>query len=618
MRRSSRYLGWLGLGLAGFVGTACGTSVNLFSDESVGAGGSGAGTSDGGSGGTTDITVTTSTGGGEGGMGAGGGAGCNPDDCAVDTFCLEGVCGPDDQCRVEPSPPGTACGDGFCDGMGNCQGSNGTECTDALECISGFCVDGVCCEAACDGVCSSCAVSGDEGSCTLYDVGTDPEMECSGGSCTGGAACATGLTVWASTHGDFQEQLGHEVDVDSAGNLIVTGYHYGSINFGGNNLASAGFRDLYLAKLDPMGNHVWSQSFGNASSQFGWDVVVGPNDDIVVGGYFYGQINLGGANLNAIGDRDSFIARFDSAGNHLFSARFGDGSEDLARTVAIGPTGQMAIAGYFEDAINFGGGNLNSAGDLDTFVAVFDASGNHVWSQSFGDTGDDRAYDLAFDATGNLYVGGRFEGAIDFGGGTLTSAGQRDAFLAKFGPAGNHLWSQHYGDGQEQFIRGLAVDPNTGDVVVAGYAEGTFSVGGGSLTSQNDLDVWVAKLTSAGTHVWSAIYGGNDDQFSRDLDIDPLGNIVFAGYGFDTPDFGGGPLPNAGSRDAFVVKLNPDGVHLWSRAYGGNFSQYGHGIAVDATGHVAATGYFSSSIDFGMGPVGSNGQEDVFIMRLAP
>lgn len=618
MRLSPRYLGLLGLGLAGFVATACGQSVNLFSDASVGAGGRGAGTSEGGSGGAIDVTVTTSTGGGEGGMGTGGEEGCNPDDCAVDTFCLEGVCGPNDECIVEPSPAGTACGDGFCDGMGNCQRSNGSECTDAIDCISGFCADGVCCASACDGACSTCAAAGSEGSCTIYDAGTDPEMECSGGSCTGSAECATGLTVWASTHGDFQEQLGHEVDVDSAGNLVVTGYHYGSISFGGNNLSSAGLRDLYLAKLDPMGNHLWSQSFGNASSQFGWDVVVGPNDDIVVGGYFYGQLNLGGANLNAIGDRDSFIARFDSAGNHLYSARFGDSAEDLARTVAVGPMGEMAIAGYFENAINFGGGPLTSAGNLDAFVAVFDAAGNHVWSQSFGAAGDDRAYDLAFDASGNLYVGGRFQGSVDFGGGALTSAGQRDAFLAKFAPNGSHLWSQHYGDGQEQFIRGIAVDPNNGDVVVAGYAEGTINVGGGNLTSQSGTDAWVAKLTSAGTHVWSAIYGGSGDQFTRDLEVDPVGNIVFTGYGFGNPDFGGGALTNAGSRDAFVVKLNPDGVHLWSRVYGGSASQYGHGIAVDATGHVAATGYFSSSIDFGMGPVSSNGQEDVYIMRLAP
>lgn len=615
MQRPAGYLGLFGLGLAGFLGTACGTSVNLFSDGSVGAGGTGAGSSDGGSGGSMAVTTT---GGGEGGMGTGGEAGCNPADCEVDALCFDGVCGPDDECIVEPSPAGTSCGVGFCDGMGNCQGSNGTECSDAIECISGFCVDGVCCDAACDGECSSCASPGAEGSCTPYDVGTDPEMECSGGSCTGSAECATGLTVWASTHGNNQEQLGHEVDVDSAGNLVVTGYHYGSIDFGGNNLNSSGFRDLYLAKLDPMGNHIWSQSFGDASSQFGWDVVVGPNDDIVVGGYFYGQINLGGGNLNAIGQRDSFIARFDAAGNHLFSARYGGVAEDLARTVAIGPAGQMAIAGYFEGAINFGGNTLNSAGNLDAFVAVFDAAGNHTWSQSFGAGGDDRAYDVAFDASGNLYVGGRYQGSVDFGGGVLTSAGSTDAFLAKFDTTGGHLWSQRYGNNQDQYLRGIAVDPNSGDVVVAGYANGSINLGGTTLTSQGGSDIYVAKLTAAGAHVWSAMYAGSNDQFSRDLDIDPVGNIVFTGYGFDSPDFGGGPLPNAVSRDAFVVKLNPDGVHLWSRAYGGNFSQYGHGIAVDATGHVAATGYFSSSIDFGMGPVASNGQEDVFIMRLAP
>ncbi len=54
---------------------------------------------------------------------------------------------------------------------------------------SSFCTDGVCCGAACDGVCESCAVSASEGKCTAYALGDDPEMECGADACGGISAC---------------------------------------------------------------------------------------------------------------------------------------------------------------------------------------------------------------------------------------------------------------------------------------------------------------------------------------------------------------------------------------------------------------------------------------------
>ena len=75
---------------------------------------------------------------------------------------------------------------------------NGTTCGDGSECKSGFCVDSVCCDGACDKDCESCAVTGSEGTCTPFDKGTDPDAECLGsaqagdtcaGSCDGASAC---------------------------------------------------------------------------------------------------------------------------------------------------------------------------------------------------------------------------------------------------------------------------------------------------------------------------------------------------------------------------------------------------------------------------------------------
>jgi len=83
-------------------------------------------------------------------------------------------------------------------GSGGGTQANGTACAQDNECQSGHCADGFCCDSACDGACTSCKLSGSEGTCSPYTSGTDPEGECIGtgsatdpcaGKCDGAGAC---------------------------------------------------------------------------------------------------------------------------------------------------------------------------------------------------------------------------------------------------------------------------------------------------------------------------------------------------------------------------------------------------------------------------------------------
>ncbi|MDH3217711.1 MAG: T9SS type A sorting domain-containing protein, partial [Candidatus Krumholzibacteria bacterium] len=90
-------------------------------------------------------------------------------------------------------------------------------------------------------------------------------------------------------------------------------------------------------------------------------------------------------------------------------------------------------AGEFQGTVDFGGGNLMSAGGYDIFVAKYDSSGVHQWSQHAGSTAEDYGADVAVDAAGNAVVTGVFQGTVDFGGGNLVSAGGYEIFVAKYG-----------------------------------------------------------------------------------------------------------------------------------------------------------------------------------------
>ena len=122
-----------------------------------------------------------------------------------------------------------------------------------------------------------------------------------------------------------------------------------------------------------------------------------------------------------------------SPGKHLWSKCFGDGSDQYAIAVAVDASRNLIVAGYFEGTLDFGGGVLTSAGANDIFVAKFGSDGAHLWSKRFGDGSDQAASAVAVDASGNVIVTGVFRGTVDFGGGGLTSAGVEDIFVAKFG-----------------------------------------------------------------------------------------------------------------------------------------------------------------------------------------
>ena len=178
----------------------------------------------------------------------------------------------------------------------------------------------------------------------------------------------------------------------------------------------------------------------------------------------------------------------------------------------------------------------------------------------------------------------------------------------------------------------MAVD-GSGNVVVAGtFGSGTVDFGGGPLTSAGNEDIFVAKYSSTGAHLWSKRFGGADPDHGHGVAFDGNGNVVVVGDfdGHDTGvDFGGGPLGvGVSGQCVFLAKYGPTGTHLWSKGFGAGGSVFGgegsgHGVAVDGSDNVVVTGEFLGTVDFGGGPLTSTpgtplGSPAVFIAKYSP
>jgi hypothetical protein len=154
-----------------------------------------------------------------------------------------------------------------------------------------------------------------------------------------------------------------------------------------------------------------------------------------------------------------------------------------------------------------------------------------------------------------VVVIGQLTGSADFGGGVLTSAGASDVFVVAFAGSGAHLWSKRFGDASEQDAAEVAVDAN-GNVLVAGAFMGSLAFGGPALVSAGGYDAFLAKLDSAGNHVWSRQAGGLDAQYGHTVAVDPSANVAFGGYFFQSIDLGGAPLTTQ-SGDGFLALYGP-------------------------------------------------------------
>src|SRR5262249_25446536 len=123
-----------------------------------------------------------------------------------------------------------------------------------------------------------------------------------------------------------------------------------------------------------------------------------------------------------------------------------------------------------------------SAGGSDAFVRKYDPDGFVLWTDQFGSAGSDAAQGVAVGSDG-VYVAGSLRGALE---GT-SSAGNFDAFVRKYDPDGNALWTRRFGTPDEDVARGVAAAAD--GVYVAGSTYGSLR----GATSAGSFDAFVRK-----------------------------------------------------------------------------------------------------------------------------
>lgn len=564
-------------GVAAFLGTGCGVVLGLddYTENPTGPGGA-AGMGNGGNGGQAGQ-------GGQGGQGGGPGE-CMPNETAA---CYSGPAGTQDKgvCKAGTKTCGADSKYGPCMG----------EVLPSLE---------------------NCAAA-------LTDE-----------DCNGSVADCTGSPVWSVGYGsDANSQGGFKATGMTDSSVVVTGIFTDTFAFGACGMisTSATFPDIFLAKLGADGTCQFVKKFGdNGGYDYGYDVAITKNDDIVLtGGFTSAGIDFGGGVLGTQGSNDMYVAKFNKMGAHQWSKRYGDDNDQLANTVSLDGNDNIFVAGDFGGTLDFGSGigvTEASFGQAAGFITKLDAAGAALYSRSFA-VANAGAYLMgthaAVDAQGNATVVGRFKGSLNVGGTMLVSVGTAaDAFAIRYAPDGTLVYAKSFGAPEEDLSFYVATAPD-GSVYISGTTMGTSLnlnsfLAGKTLTGAGGGDVFLIKLNPDGTFSDAKVFGNAMDQSATSVAVDPLGHVILGGSFAGQIDFGKGAL-NAGQKTLFLAKFDGALKPLWSKAFFSDKPESTVRVGTDPFANILITGGYSGVLQIEIGKaLAQQGNGDIFIAKLAP
>jgi len=227
--------------------------------------------------------------------------------------------------------------------------------------------------------------------------------------------------------------------VDSLGDVVVVGFSYAGIDFGGGLLPNLGSADLFVVKYAGAdGHHLWSRIAGGAGPDTAESVAVDVNQNIFVTDSYYYTMDLDGASVTAPIEAGIYLAKYNRAGSLQWarSVAYETASGLIgARGVAVDAAGNVAITGNASGGVNFGSGQA-TYGDANIYVAKYGPQGGYLWAKRSANMGRCGGYAIAMDDDRNVISTGFLQSDVNLDCLLASSPGQqiKGAFLLKISP----------------------------------------------------------------------------------------------------------------------------------------------------------------------------------------
>lgn len=338
----------------------------------------------------------------------------------------------------------------------------------------------------------------------------------------------------------------HATATDASGNTFVVGTAQGDM---GGQFYQASTQDVYLSKYDSAGKLIWSRLLGSSSDSNAYSVATDSQGNVVVAG----QTNDNLTTTSVIDSTDSFVTKYSSTGQELFTRQVQASAPDAALGVTIDSSDNIYVGGHVNGVID---ANATNAGGYDAYIQKINGTdGTVAYTHQFGTSGTDKAGPMAIANDGSLLVVSNENG---------------NAVLHKFDATNpnTELYSVNLGALGNGDVTGIAVDAS-GGVFVSGYTDnGSFGVGTTATAHHGGTDGFVSKITdngSSATSDYTSFVGGtgNDEVYSLTTDN---GSV----YAVGSTDAGLNGQTLSTTKDGFAVKLDgASGSQTWTQEFSG-------------------------------------------------
>jgi hypothetical protein len=390
---------------------------------------------------------------------------------------------------------------------------------------------------------------------------------------------AAGVWTQAVNTGGAGSKIFRTLALDTNGGVVVAGEFLGpSTTFGTITLTSTSTsglaHDLFLARLNAAGQWTQAVQAGGPDLDVVADLAVNPADGTATAvGYFTGgTCTFGARTLTGPSTGALFAVRLSTSGTWAQAVgATSTGAPTYASGVALDAAGNAVVCGSFQGGgtVQFGSTTLASSSGT-AYVARLSVAG--TWTQAVQATsngGFAAAGQVAVDATGNVAIAGSFRNAsVSFGSYTLPyTAAADNLFVARLSSAG--VWTQaaQAADSGRSNPQGISLGTD-GSIWVAGYFGSSLIRFGTTILTNTSTapvppsttlttDIFVARLSAAGTWTNAAQAGGLDDDSPSAILLDGSRVLVAGIFGPSPAAFGSLTLalPTPGSTAGFLARL---------------------------------------------------------------
>jgi hypothetical protein len=451
------------------------------------------------------------------------------------------------------------------------------------------------------------------------------------------------IRTWGSTSLDCSSgMVGRDpldIVVSNNASICITGSHGGSMDVDTDpvNVVTIPVAGYFTVKYTNSGAYVWSASAISGTS-LGIDLDAAGN--VFITG---GEFAISGSN-----GLDAFVTKFNPSGVLQWTIHMGGTSTDQGRDIAVLPSGEIAVTGFFSGTADFdpaATANVSSNGLLDVFIASYSTAGAYLWVKRIGSAQDDQPHGITTDFSGAIFTCGQYKASADFHteGGVYTmplpgyvSSSAQDAFLHKLASSCDlnttnpgYQWATDMGATGLVSARDVETDA-LGNVYTTGYFSGTVdfdaATAAGMESALSNDDIFVMKQDAAGNFLWVKKLSGKGYEYAYSLSVDINGNVLVGGMFdddiyLDPANTATTHVNTAGLEDIVLTKFDPSGNVIWSYQLGGTGADRCYGVAFDANGNLACTGSFSNSVDFNPSTLAASvltsvGLRDCFVLRM--